>query len=233
MQQNMIENKEEAIPQNNENGNSEKGITNQTETLSFPTLLPGMPISFQLTPSSGLLFVSFPLLAGAYVGYRREKIRAQSPNPYENGFVKSISKQNSNVSTTYASKALKSGKISPVSNSKLIANHPGPIFFAKALLYGTFLSIGGVSLITAGVFYATDSKSLDDLIQKCRKWTPRRRESIEEFFNITSSTSKNRCKNKWANDEDVIATKNMTEDEELQYYQKKYVGNEVFDKSEN
>ena len=70
---------------------------------------------------------------------------------------------------------------------------------------------------TVGIFYATGCKSLDELVQSCREWTPRNRRRMEHFFGMDSSQ-------KWENDEDVVATSNMTEDEEVEYFKQKYAG---------
>ena len=64
------------------------------------------------------------------------------------------------------------------------------------------------------VFKATGSESLDDLIQKCRKWTPNKRKEFEQQFGIKPKSMEH---------EDVKATKGMTEDEEWEFIKNKYI----------
>jgi len=63
------------------------------------------------------------------------------------------------------------------------------------------------------------------MVQCCREWTPRSRKRIELYFGIKSSMQQ------WEKDEDVIATADMAEDEELEYFQNKYVGNDIYEKT--
>ena len=68
-------------------------------------------------------------------------------------------------------------------------------------------------------FWATGSESTKELIQKCRSWTPRSRRRVEEFFGVPP------LEEQWRKDEDVQATANMTENEELEYFRRRYVDN--------
>ncbi len=64
------------------------------------------------------------------------------------------------------------------------------------------------------MFKATGSESLDDLLTKCRKWTPNKRKQLEQRFGIKPKSMEH---------EDVKATKGMTEDEEWEFIKKKYI----------
>ncbi len=114
------------------------------------------------------------------------------------------------------------------SNSKGIAAAPSPteslklkqikidagrIAF-KALGLGSMLSIGGVGLLTAGIFKISGCNSLEEMIDTWREWTPRKRREFEERFGIEPKSSKH---------EDVLATRGMTEGEEWEFIKKKYI----------
>jgi len=95
----------------------------------------------------------------------------------------------------------------------------GPIVNAgrlafRALAVGSLLSVGGVGLLTAGVFYASGCNTLQELIFSWRRWTPARRREMEQTFGI---------KPKSIEHEDVKATAHMTEDEEWDFIKKKYI----------
>lgn len=182
------------------------------------------------TPGQGLLLASFPLLAGAYVGYRREMIHAQS-NQYHleqqqpRGMISKLvnvnpHKGNGNSATVTATEAAAKEFSRVAAKEMAMVAGPGPSFYARALIYGSLLSIGGVSLLSAGAFYASGCQSLEELIESCREWAPRNRQKFERFLGIQSKN--------WNTDEDVVATAQMTQDEELDYYTNKYVGEEVF-----
>jgi hypothetical protein len=84
----------------------------------------------------------------------------------------------------------------------------------KALGIGSLLSVGGFGLLTTIVFSATGCNNLQEFIQKCQKWTPRKRKELENFLGINPKSLQH---------EDVKATANMTEDEEWEYIKKKYI----------
>jgi len=203
-------------------------IQPMNSTTKFPSFIPTSIPSFSFTPGLGLLAASFPLIAGAYIGYRRELTHAQSNNAYmENTTKRTISNLLSNKNTFNSravSKSHKNGiKHVPIASKDIILTGagPSPAFFARALLYGTLLSIGGVSLLSAGAFYATGCSSLEELVQSCREWTPRNRKRLEGFFGVQDTNIK------WEVDEDVVATKHMDENQELEYFTKKYAGEDV------
>lgn len=84
----------------------------------------------------------------------------------------------------------------------------------KALGIGSMLSIGGVGLLTAGIFQLCGCDNLQDLITTWKEWTPRKRIELEERFGIQPKSMQH---------EDVKATKGMTEEEEWEYLKKKYI----------
>lgn len=84
----------------------------------------------------------------------------------------------------------------------------------KALGIGSMLSIGGVGLLTAGVFHWSGCQTLQELIDTWREWTPRKRIELETKFGIQPKSMQH---------EDVVATKGMTEEEEWEYIKRKYI----------
>lgn len=106
---------------------------------------------------------------------------------------------------------------------RVIANETNPSnmkFAFRAFGVGSMLSVGGFGIITAGIFYATNSSSLNEFIQKCQTWAPNNTKTLQAYFGFDVST---KSYEKWKNDPDVIATQNMTEDEVLDFYKTKYV----------
>jgi len=64
------------------------------------------------------------------------------------------------------------------------------------------------------VFKATGSNDLDELIEKCRRWTPKKRKEFENRFGINPKSMQH---------EDIKATTGMTEDEEWEFLKKKHI----------
>lgn len=64
-------------------------------------------------------------------------------------------------------------------------------------------------------FYASGFGSFDQAVTYFHKWGPRKRSQFENFLGIDS-------KRKHDGNADVQATRNMTSDEELDYYRDKY-----------
>jgi hypothetical protein len=73
------------------------------------------------------------------------------------------------------------------------------------------------------VFKATGSDSLDELIHKCRKWTPKKRKEFEQTLGINPKSMQH---------EDVKATQGMSDDEEWEFLKKKYIP-ELLDEANN
>lgn len=179
-----------------------------------------------LKPSYLLLASSIPLLLGAYAGYKSEIGRVTnaassssvSLDSYSPGFTSSGSgllKRYANEEKLVKKSSHNASKIvSAVAESaeQIHVNVPRVAF--KALGIGSLLSVGGFSLLTFGVFKVTESETLDELIEKCRNWAPKKRKELEERFGINPKSMQH---------EDVIATKGLTEDEEWEFLKKKYI----------
>lgn len=84
----------------------------------------------------------------------------------------------------------------------------------RALGLGTMLSVSSFGLFGAVAFYASGFRSFDQAVTYLHKWGPRKRSQLENFLGIDSK--------RYDGNEDVQATRNMTSDEELDYYRDKY-----------
>ncbi len=183
-----------------------------------------------VSPASMLLMSSVPLLAGTYFGYRRV---------VRQGDVIVTSKDNAvltNTLLTTTSKAYSSTSVSASRASSVpittvptqtllrpttaltIASKVKPVSIAmQALALGSMLSVGGVGLLTAGVFLFSGCRTVGELVDCWKAWTPQMRVKVESYLGIESLT------NRYANDEDVKAAAGMTEAEEIEFYGRKYV----------
>jgi hypothetical protein len=83
-----------------------------------------------------------------------------------------------------------------------------------ALGVGSLLSLGGVTLLSASIIRLTGCHSLNEFVDLCRVWTPRKRRQWEKALGLRPKSMQH---------EDVIMTKGMTEEEEWRYIQQKYI----------
>lgn len=182
---------------------------------------------FQVKPLHFLTFGSIPMVLGAYAGYRIE-INQMNQKTYNPGFTSTgtgllsrVLKEEMKLSNSINmdQKGL-NAKISVEAASKNLSKdihsmtfNPARLAFA-ALGIGSLLSIGGVSMLTVAIFKASGSDNLEDLLNKWKDWTPKKRKQLEEYFGV---------KPKSLQHEDVQATQHMTEDEEWEFIKKKYI----------
>jgi len=134
---------------------------------------------------------------------------AEVPYPTSSSSISSISSKTSSIRTVAANGNV-SGTVDAVTGPIVNA---GRLAF-RALGIGSLLSVGGVGLLTAGVFYASGCNTLQELIFSWRRWTPARRREMEQTFGIKPKSMEH---------EDVKATAHMTEDEEWDFIKKKYI----------
>lgn len=201
---------------------------------------------FQVQPVHLILFGSIPLCMGAYGGYRLEMNRiasaaaSSSSDSYSPGSTASGGGLLRRVMGEELKSRYTSTKLSTANSSikdvskksaaaavetlemKQIRSDIGRIAF-KALGIGSMLSIGGVGLLTAGIFKLSGCDSLQEMIGTWREWTPRKRRQLENAFGVEPKSLKH---------EDVIATKGMTEGEEWEFIKKKYIPELVDDNEE-
>jgi len=111
-----------------------------------------------------------------------------------------------NGSAARAAVNVKGGAVGPVVNAARLG--------FRALGVGSLLSVGGVGLMTAGVFFASGCSNLQELLSTWRRWTPERRRDMERTFGIRPKSREH---------EDVLATAHMTEEEEWEFIKEKYI----------
>ena len=203
-----------AHPIDSENDKS----NNSTSTYNFDFL-------YQVQPVHLIFFASMPLCLGAFAGYKVEMNRVASASASAaadnyspgsigsgGGLLQRVMGEELNMTASEAStKATMSAAESL--QLKQIKMDVGRIAF-KALGIGSMLSIGGVGLLTAGIFKVSGCDSLEDMIQTWRVWTPRKRRELEEWLGVDPKSNKH---------EDVVATRGMTEGEEWEFIKKKYI----------
>jgi len=181
-----------------------------------------------ISPSLFLLGASFPFALGAYGGYRRElKIAASNDIPGSGGG----SSGGGIVSRLTEGHELPSARKGQATTSAASAeaaaaaagragaagfNPAGPFWAARALVIGSMLSIGGVGILSAAIFHASGYESVDEAVRSLREWGPKKRREMERFIGLPEGGTS-------ASHPDVIATKGMSEDEELDYVKRKYM----------
>jgi hypothetical protein len=195
-----------------------------------------------LNPGSALLFASFSLGIGAYIGYRRalhesqsSSLAAPSLSNVHNGIKgnSSILGQLMHPEPPLISSSTDNGMSLP-GNSKrpppLPRPHhtlpsyttPPPILAARALAIGSLLSLSGTALLLSGIFFASGCQSIEEFISSVQVWAPNQlhqfEKSLEKCLGI-SSVGKERRAAKLEYERDV---KGMTEEEELDYVKRKY-----------
>ena len=186
-----------------------------------------------ISPSLFLLGTSFPFAIGAYGGYRREMKRAAaaggdnytpgSGGASGGGGIVSRLMEGPELPSAGKAKvptaAEASGGTAATSAGRAGAtgfNPAGPVLAARALLIGSMLSVGGVGILSAALFYASGYESVDEAVRSLREWGPRKRREMERLMGLPEGGVS-------ASHPDIIATKGMSEDDELDYVKRKYM----------
>ena len=195
-----------------------------------------------ISPSLFLLGASFPFALGAYGGYRREMKPAGGDNytPGSGGAtgggggivsrlmegheLPSAGKAKAPTSAAAsASAAEASGGAATAATTAAAGragatgfNPAGPVLAARALLIGSMLSVGGVGILSAAIFYASGYESVDEAVRSLREWGPRKRREMERLMGLPEGGVS-------ASHPDIVATKGMSEDDELDYVKRKYM----------
>lgn len=188
-----------------------------------------------VSPSLFLLGASFPFALGAYGGYRREMKRATAAGGDNytpgSGGPTSTSGGGGIVSRLMEGHELPSaGKNkAPTSSAATAAeasaaaragatgfNPAGPVLAARALLIGSMLSVGGVGILSAALFYASGYESVDEAVRSLREWGPKKRREMERLMGLPEGGVS-------ASHPDIVATRGMSEDDELNYIKRKYM----------
>lgn len=178
---------------------------------------------WKISPVNFLLFASVPFVFGSYIGYKRSfssgntELVARRILAARRGGTRAASS-----TTPPASVAARSATEAVVGSS---LNPDGPLMAARALGIGTMLSIGGVSLLSAAVFYFSGYDSISAMIEGCRAWAPAKRRQLEVIVGLPRSPS--------LDHPDFEATRGMSEDDELDYVKKKYLSGLYENKDED
>mmetsp|Transcript_6766 Transcript_6766/g.12748 ORF Transcript_6766/g.12748 Transcript_6766/m.12748 type:complete len:197 (+) Transcript_6766:211-801(+) len=125
----------------------------------------------------------------------------------------SLSSSSSTTSTSTSLKNIAAHTATTAEHPNMVKVDTARLAF-KALGIGSMLSIGGVGLLTAGIFKVCGCNNLEEMVTMCKEWTPRKRRELEKRFGIEPKSMQH---------EDVKATKGMTEEEEWEYIKKKYI----------
>lgn len=186
-----------------------------------------------ISPSLFLLGASFPFAIGAYGGYRREMKRAAAAG----GDNYTPGSGGASGSGGIVSRLMEGHELPPPGKAKVPTaaeasggtaatsagragatgfNPAGPVLAARALLIGSMLSVGGVGILSAALFYASGYESVDEAVRSLREWGPRKRREMERLMGLPEGGVS-------ASHPDIIATKGMSEDDELDYVKRKYM----------
>mmetsp|Transcript_11982 Transcript_11982/g.26649 ORF Transcript_11982/g.26649 Transcript_11982/m.26649 type:complete len:246 (-) Transcript_11982:1549-2286(-) len=189
-----------------------------------------------ISPALFLLGASLPFALGAYSGYRREVKRAaaggENYNPGSSGgggggkgSIVSRLMEGQEPATRSSKRVSTAAAAGEMTASRAVGglgvNPVGPVLAARALIIGSMLSIGGVGLMSAAIFYSSGYETVDEAVRSLREWGPRKRREWERFVGLPEGGQS-------ASHPDVIATKGMSEDEELEYVKRKYL-HEVYE----
>ncbi|CAJ1942894.1 unnamed protein product [Cylindrotheca closterium] len=86
---------------------------------------------------------------------------------------------------------------------------------SRALRIATIGTVGTFGVVAVAGFYASGYRSFDALVNDTRAWGEQNRQSFEDWLGIENRPSKT--------DPEAIATKNMTEEEELNYIYERHL----------
>ena len=170
-----------------------------------------------------LIFASScTLCLGAYAGYKIEMTKLQADGNYTPGSISTRGGLLRTVMTTpaevhYPNKSQGISVNTIKSATKKAAaqesTHVSRVAIA-ALGVGSLLSLCGVTLLSASIIRLTGCHSVNEFLDLCKVWTPRKRQQWEKALGLRPKSMQH---------EDVIRTKGMTEEEEWRYIQKKYI----------
>lgn len=86
---------------------------------------------------------------------------------------------------------------------------------SRALRVATIGTVSSFGVVAAVGFYGSGYRSFDALVNDTRAWGTQNRQSFEDWLGIEDRASKT--------DPEAIATKNMTEDEEMNYIYERHL----------
>lgn len=176
-------------------------------------------VPFSLTPAHVLAAASLPLCIGTYIGFKRQlKIVEKEARAAADGLDKEVSVALTRESKSVARRALGLGTLLSVGSFGLFG--AGEYWSNKIRMFVYRLScVAHLSLSFSVAFYASGFQSCDEAVSYLHEWGPRRRSQFENLLGIDAKRNDG--------DPDVQATRNMTADEELEYYRTRYFSEEA------
>mmetsp|Transcript_38271 Transcript_38271/g.46716 ORF Transcript_38271/g.46716 Transcript_38271/m.46716 type:complete len:215 (+) Transcript_38271:167-811(+) len=178
-----------------------------------------------ITPINVLIVSSIPVLSGAILGYRKEVARGASDTHFSvGGLISRFFKTSSSAKNNRGS-AINTSSV----NNTVASSRPALSVAVRAFAVGSLLSVGGVGLFSAGVLYIAGCDSISSFVDKCREWAPLQKRKLESSFGLSLSSS---SEEELKNDVDVKATANMNEDDEIEFYKRKYMP-DLYDESDD
>lgn len=142
--------------------------------------------SFFQNPWNILGISAIPVLAGAYIGYKKPAKKLQN-----------LQQEALDAETLAGRRQM------------------GVHMAARALRIATIGTVSTFGIMGALGFYASGYRSFDALVTDTREWGSRNRQSFEDWLGIEDIPSKT--------DPEAIATKGMTEEEEMNYIYERHL----------
>ena len=140
-------------------------------------------LPFFQNPWNILGISAIPVLAGAYIGYRKPSKKLQN--------LVAVNMKTADADTLAGRRQL------------------GVQTAARALRIASIGTVTTFGVVGAIGFYASGYRSFDALVEDTRGWASQNRKSFEDWLGMEDIPSKT--------DPEAIATKNMTEEEEMNY----------------
>jgi hypothetical protein len=155
--------------------------------------------TFSVHPGHLLLFSSVPFCFGAYRGYQM---------PLES-LVQDVLQKRTGGRV----------KIADIKGAEEdIRRAVASAVASRALRIASLASVGVFGLFTAGAFYATGCQTMDEAVVATRRWAHQRRNELDSLLGTEGRVDHLHP--------EVLATRGMTEDEELAYISKRYLEEE-------
>ena len=172
---------------------------------------PEFPFPFHIPsalqhPGNVLLLTSVPLFAGAFVGYKLPALQSLEDMVGEKNNTKA-------KRTAGASDAIATAELHP-DEARALASRMA----VRAFRIATFGTVATFGVLGAAVFHLSGYQTMEEAVKGTRVWATSIRESLERFFGTAE-----RREQQLAQHPDMVATKNMTEEQEMTYLYNKYM----------
>jgi len=182
--------------------------------LSLPAFIPPELQNITIHPGHFFLLSSLPFLRGAYRGYRR---------PLDDMVRRVLMKQRAIAQASKSQQQKEAQR--QLANLAQAEDHVrkavGSAVAGRALYVGTLGSIGCFGLATSFAFYATGCSTLSEALARTKSWAVSGRRGLDSVLGVTKDQ-------RYDDDHpEVILTRDMTEEEELQFLSDTYLSDEV------